>query len=261
MLGSRGRGDRVIFGIRSRTGGALLVLIVLLFPLAAACGSQESGNFASAAADYPRLRREMVTTQLRSRDIWDRRVLEAMGKVPRHEFVPQTVKHLAYEDHPLPIGLGQTISQPYIVALMTQLADPREGARALEIGTGSGYQAAVLAELVDRVYTIEIVPELARRSAALLKRLGYENVFARAGDGYQGWPEAAPFDLILVTAAAGRVPEPLQEQLAEGGRLVIPVGDPGRVQKLLLLTKEEGRIRRQNVLAVRFVPMTGKIQE
>jgi len=229
--------------------------------LLAGCGFQDSGDSAAAAADYPRLRREMVESQLRSRDIWDRGVLEAMGKVPRHEFVPQPVKHLAYEDHPLPIGLGQTISQPYIVALMTQLADPREDARALEIGTGSGYQAAVLAELVDQVYTIEIVPDLAHRSAALLKRLGYENIHARAGDGYLGWPEAAPFDVILVTAAAGRIPEPLQEQLAEGGRLVIPVGDPGRVQKLLLLTREEGRIRRQEVLAVRFVPMTGKIQE
>ena len=248
-------------GLRARTGGTLLVLMVLLLPVAPSCGFQDSGELASAAADYPRLRREMVATQLRSRDIWDRRVLEAMGRVPRHEFVPQAVQHLAYEDHPLPIGLGQTISQPYIVALMTQLADPKEGARALEIGTGSGYQAAVLAELVDQVYTIEIVPELARRSAALLERLGYGNVHARAGDGYLGWPEAAPFDVILVTAAAGRVPEPLQQQLAEGGRLVIPVGDPGTVQKLLLLTREEGRIRRQNVLAVRFVPMTGKVQE
>ncbi len=247
--------------LRSRTGRNLLLLTVLLFPLAAACGSRKPGDSAAAAADYPRLRQEMVATQLRSRDIWDRRVLEAMGKVPRHEFVPQAVRHFAYEDHPLPIGLGQTISQPYIVALMTQLADPKEGARALEIGTGSGYQAAVLAELVDQVYTIEIVPELARRSGALLQRLGYENVHARAGDGYLGWPEAAPFDVILVTAAAGRVPEPLQQQLAEGGRLVIPVGDPGTVQKLLLLTKEEGKIRRQNVLAVRFVPMTGKVQE
>ena len=261
MPGSGGSGDRASFGFRSPAGGTLLVLMVLLFPLAASCGSRDSGDSASAAADYPRLRREMVASQLGSRDIWDRRVLEAMGKVPRHEFVPPPVKHLAYEDHPLPIGLGQTISQPYIVALMTQLADPRKDARALEIGTGSGYQAAVLAELVDQVYTVEIVPELAGRSAALLKRLGYENVFARAGDGYLGWPEAAPFDVILVTAAAGRIPEPLQEQLAEGGRLVIPVGDPGRVQKLLLLTKEEGKIRRQNVLAVRFVPMTGKIQE
>ena len=241
--------------------GALMFLFAVLFSLIAACGSQDSGDSASAAADYPRLRRDMVESQLRSRDIWDRKVLEAMGKVPRHEFVPQAVKHLAYEDHPLPIGLRQTISQPYIVALMTQLADPRKEAKALEIGTGSGYQAAVLAELVDQVYTIEIVPELARRSAALLKRLGYENVFARAGDGYLGWPEAAPFDVILVTAAAGRIPEPLQEQLAEGGRLVIPVGDPGRVQKLLLLTKEEGRTRRQDVLSVRFVPMTGKIRQ
>lgn len=251
----------VLTALRSRTGTVLLLLAVLLFLLAGACGSRESGDSAAAAADYPRLRREMVANQLRARDIWDSRVLEAMGKVPRHEFVPPPVKHLAYEDHPLPIGLGQTISQPYIVALMTQLADPRKEAKALEIGTGSGYQAAVLAELVDQVHTIEIVPELARRSGALLKRLGYENVHARAGDGYLGWPEVAPFDVILVTAAAGRVPEPLQQQLAEGGRLVIPVGDPGTVQKLLLLTKEEGRIRRQNVLAVRFVPMTGKIQE
>ena len=238
----------------------LWFLFAFMFSMEASCRTQDFQGYPSIAPDYSKMRQQMVVSQLSSRDIWDSRVLEAMGKVPRHRFVPDHLRTQAYEDHPLPIGQGQTISQPYIVALMTQLVNPSEGDRALEIGTGSGYQSALLAELVDRVYTIEIVPELSRQSEDKLHRLGYNNVHVRLGDGYQGWPEQGPFDIILITAAATRIPEPLQKQLAEGGRLVIPVGEPSQVQKLVLLTKNRGKIRQQEVVAVRFVPMTGQIQ-
>ena len=182
-----------------------------------------------------------------------------MGRVPRHEFVPERLRGEAYQDHPLPIGHGQTISQPYIVAFMTQELDPKPTDRVLEIGTGSGYQAAVLAEMVSEVYTIEIVAELAQRATADLKRLGYTNVHVRAGDGYKGWAEAAPFDAIIVTCAPERVPEPLAAQLKEGGRMIIPVG-AGWGQDLVLLRKRGGKIERSTVLPVRFVPMTGEAQ-
>ena len=201
----------------------------------------------------------MVAQQLAARDIEDERVLQAMAEVPRHRFVPEGMRPFAYQDSPLPIGLEQTISQPYIVALMTQLADPAEGKKALEVGTGSGYQAAVLSRLVDKVYSIEIIPELAERAESILTELGYSNVSVRQGDGYQGWPEEAPFDIILVTAAAEVVPEPLIEQLAEGGRLIMPVGEMGGVQVLTRLIKKGGQIRRERILGVRFVPMTGEV--
>lgn len=203
-------------------------------------------------------RDSMVEQQLASRDIENRRVLEAMREVPRHFFVPAAMRALAYQDSPLPIGSGQTISQPYIVALMTQLADPSEDKKALEVGTGSGYQAAVLSRLVSEVYTIEIVPELVERSKRVLKELGYDNVFVRQGDGYQGWPEEAPFDIVLVTAAAPRIPQPLIEQLAEGGRLIMPVGQIDGVQVLTRLTRRNGKLEEERVLGVRFVPMTGE---
>jgi len=201
----------------------------------------------------------MVVHQLASRDIDDERVLSVMREVPRHLFVPPEMRIFAYQDSPLPIGLNQTISQPYIVALMTQLADPSGDEKALEIGTGSGYQAAVLSRLVDRVYTVEIIPELARRAEKTLKEVGCDNVFVRPGDGYQGWAEEAPFDIVLVTAAARVVPQPLIEQLAEGGRLVMPVGETGGVQVLTRLTKENGKIKEERILGVRFVPMTGEV--
>jgi protein-L-isoaspartate(D-aspartate) O-methyltransferase len=201
----------------------------------------------------------MVRTQLESRDITDARVLAAMRKVPRHEFVPESVAAHAYDDSPLPIGHGQTISQPYIVALMTQRAEIRPSARVLEIGTGSGYQAAVLAEVAKDVYSIEIVEPLAREAERTLKRLGYDGVHVRDGDGYRGWPEAAPFDAILVTAAPEKVPKPLLDQLAPGGRLVIPVGTG--VQELEVHHRTDGGIRVERVAPVRFVPMTGEAQQ
>lgn len=209
--------------------------------------------------DYAALRREMVRTQLAppARDITDPRVLAAMAKVPRHEFVPAHLRAEAYADCPLPIGHGQTISQPYIVAFMTEQLAPKPTDRVLEIGTGSGYQAAVLAELVAAVYTIEIVEPLGRRAMADLARLGYTNVFVRLGDGYQGWPEAAPFDAIIVTCAPDHVPQPLVDQLKDGGRMIIPVGPLGD-QQLYLLEKRAGEVRRRAVLPVRFVPMTGR---
>ncbi|MFO7285385.1 MAG: protein-L-isoaspartate(D-aspartate) O-methyltransferase [Gammaproteobacteria bacterium] len=191
------------------------------------------------------------------KDELDERVLRAMAKVPRHEFVPEAFRARAYENRPLPIGEGQTISQPFIVALMTDLAGVDADSVVLEIGTGSGYQAAILAELAARVHTIEIVEPLGRRAAETLERLGYDNVFVRIGDGYRGWPEAAPFDAIVVTAAPDEVPRPLLEQLAPRGRLVIPVGAPGAVQSLRLIEKDaEGRLTERDVLPVAFVPFT-----
>ena len=216
---------------------------------------------AGSESDYALLRAQMVATQLQVRDIQDPRVLEATRKVPRHRFVPELVRAYAYEDTPLPIGQGQTISQPYIVALMTQAARPGPEDRALEIGTGSGYQAAVLAEIVHQVYSIEIVPELARRSRQLLQELDYRNLFVREGDGYRGWPEKAPFDIILITAAAPTIPQPLTDQLAEGGRLVMPMGDVDEVQVLTLITKENDQLERTTITGVRFVPMTGRIRQ
>lgn len=197
----------------------------------------------------------MVETQIEARGISDAATLRAMRKVPRHIFVPPSYASEAYSDRPLPIGYNQTISQPFIVAYMTQLVRPAKGKKALEIGTGSGYQAAVLAEIIDTVYTIEIVPELARESAARLKLLGYQNIIVKYGDGYKGWPDHAPFDIIVVTAAADHIPQPLKDQLAEGGRLVMPVGDPATVQQLIVLTKRKGKITEQRLEPVRFVPL------
>lgn len=206
-----------------------------------------------------RQRARMVERQIAARDVHDPRVLEAMRKVPRHLFVPPEQAAHAYEDMPLPIGLGQTISQPYIVALMTQLADPRPGDRVLEIGTGSGYQAAVLAELVSEVYTIEIVEPLAAEATHRLQELGYDNVQVRAGDGYAGWPEHAPFDIVMLTAAPEQVPQPLLDQLKPGGRLVAPVGSQLLGQELRLIRKRaDGTLRTTRIAPVRFVPFTRK---
>ncbi|MGH9332868.1 MAG: protein-L-isoaspartate(D-aspartate) O-methyltransferase [Vicinamibacteria bacterium] len=231
---------------RSTFTMVVTVLVALLFT-ATRCSSQE---------DYDAARRAMVKEQLEGRDIRDPRVLEAMGLVPRHLFVPAALRVGAYADHPLPIGNGQTISQPYIVALMTQLAEVEPDDVVLEIGTGSGYQAAVLSEIVREVYTIEIVPELAETAKARLAELGYRDVTTRMGDGYLGWKEKAPFDAILVTAAAPEVPPPLVEQLAPGGIMVIPVGPPANVQSLVRIEKEEdGTTVSREVLPVRFVPL------
>jgi protein-L-isoaspartate(D-aspartate) O-methyltransferase len=177
-----------------------------------------------------------------------------MRKVPRHLFVPKEYQDEAYNDYPLPIGYGQTISQPYIVAYMTEVIKPERRMKALEIGTGSGYQAAILAEIVEKVYTIEIVPELAKESEERLKKLGYKNIVCKYGDGYQGWKEYAPFDLIIVTAAAETIPQPLIDQLAEDGRLVIPVGKPSAVQELMLVIKRKDKSDTNRLTFVRFVP-------
>jgi protein-L-isoaspartate(D-aspartate) O-methyltransferase len=202
-------------------------------------------------------RKRMVEEQLAApgRDIKNSRVLQAMATVPRHEFVPEHLQKFAYFDEPLPIGYGQTISQPYIVAFMTEQLDPKPSDRVLEIGTGSGYQAAVLSLLVSDVYTIEIIEPLARRAEADLNRLGYNNVKVRIGDGYKGWPEYAPFDAIIVTCAPENIPQPLIEQLREGGRMIIPVGDYHN-QELYLLQKHGKTVEQKAVLPVRFVPMT-----
>jgi protein-L-isoaspartate(D-aspartate) O-methyltransferase len=207
-----------------------------------------SGAFASSA-------NMMVERQLRARGIDDPRTLKAMGKVPREHFVPKQLTARAYEDNPLPIGFGQTISQPYIVAFMTQELKPKPTDRVLEIGTGSGYQAAVLAELVAQVYTIEIVRPLAQRAAVVLQALGYKNVLVKGGDGYKGWPEHAPFDSIIVTAAPDHVPQPLIDQLKEGGRMIIPVGKT-HAQRLYSYEKRGGALKETAVIPVRFVPLT-----
>jgi protein-L-isoaspartate(D-aspartate) O-methyltransferase len=206
-----------------------------------------------------RARERMVSDQIVARGVKDPRTLAAMRRVPRHLFVPEEQRAQAYDDHPLPIGHGQTISQPYIVGFMTEALRLQGGETVLEVGTGSGYQAAVLGEIAAHVYTIEIVEPLAEEAKRTLARLGYANVLARAGDGYQGWPEAAPFDAIMVTAAAPRIPEALKAQLKEGGRLVIPVGD--EYQELVVVTRKGDRFEERRVLPVRFVPMTGKVRE
>ena len=203
-------------------------------------------------------RERMVAEQIEARGVRDPRVLEAMRTVPRHEFVPQGERHRAHADHPLPIGHRQTISQPYVVALMTELAQVGPRSRVLEIGTGSGYQAAILAKVAKEVWSIEIVEPLARESAERLARLGFRNVTVRAGDGYAGWPEQAPFDAIVVTAAPPEIPQPLLDQLAVGGRLVAPVG--GVSQELTVVVRTATGTKSERVGGVRFVPMTGEAQ-
>jgi protein-L-isoaspartate(D-aspartate) O-methyltransferase len=243
-----GRADTLIVMKNSKILWALglsLLLVMSLREVAAAAGPDT----------FEVKRRAMVAQQLQARDITDPRVLAAMGKVPRDRFVPEDLRSQAYEDYPLPIGLGQTISQPYIVALMTQWAEVKPGDKVLEVGTGSGYQAAVLAELSDRVFSIELLPELAEAARTRLRDLGYGRVQVKSGDGYKGWPEEAPFDAILVTATAPEVPPALKAQLKEGGRLVIPVGAPESVQELLLLRTVKGELKEERRVPVRFVPL------
>lgn len=198
----------------------------------------------------------MTRSQIAARGVTDASTLAALAKVPRHLFVPPELSRRAYDDTPLPIGHGQTISQPYIVAYMTEVARITRDAKVLEIGTGSGYQAAVAAELSDHVFSVEIIPALAVRAAAALREAGYPQVAVDARDGYHGWPEHAPFDVIIVTAASDSIPPPLIEQLGEGGRMVIPVGPQFGAQNLVLVTKRDGRVRTQTLLPVRFVPFT-----
>ena len=235
-------------GLPRTVGAALAIAIV-------SCG-QAASEQAQGAPDWARARAEMVRTQLRGRDITDARVLAAMARVERHLFVPEGERDAAYGDHPVPIGYGQTISQPYIVAYMTQALDVQPKHRILEIGTGSGYQAAVLAEIGQEVYTIEIVSELGNRATAALKQLGYSNVHVRIGNGYLGWPEHAPFDRIIVTAAPEDIPPALIEQLRVGGLMAIPVGAGD--QELRILRRHDRGLETIATLPVRFVPMVGK---
>ncbi len=236
-------------------------LVLLCSLLLSSCGSRTQDGRPVTEQGPSQQRVEMVESQLKGRGIRNELVLEAMRKVPRHLFMPPEVRQYAYIDSPVPIGAEQTISQPYIVALMTQIVDPKPQDRALEVGTGSGYQAAVLSELVQEVYTIEIIPALAQRASKALSDLGYDRVEVRQGDGYQGWPEKSPFDIILITAAPEEIPQPLIDQLAERGRLVVPVGPAGDIQTLTLLTKVNGEVTRTSITSVRFVPMTGEAQK
>ncbi len=227
--------------------------------VAAAIFTIVSVVIAGDGPNYDEQRQRMVREQIEDRGISDKRVLEAMRSVERHLFVPESYRYAAYEDTPLPIAAGQTISQPYIVAVMTELLQLDGDGKVLEIGTGSGYQAAILGELAAEVYTIEIVDVLAKSSATLLSDLGYENITVRAGDGYKGWSEEAPFEAIIVTAAPAEVPRPLTDQLAEGGRMVIPVGEDR--QELLLIEKKDSALVTTTQALVRFVPMTGEAEE
>jgi len=224
-------------------------LLILIAIAGVGCGQRPT-----AAADFGTERQQMVQQQLMARGIKDERLLAAMAKLPREEFVPLELRSDSYEAGPLPIGHDQTISQPYIVAFMTEQLRLKPSDRVLEIGTGSGYQAAILAELVNEIYSIEIVEPLAKNAEATLQRLGYKNVNIKIGDGYKGWPDAAPFDAIIVTCAPEKVPQPLVDQLKEGGRMVIPVGERF-AQELYLLEKKNGQLKESVTLPVRFVPM------
>lgn len=219
------------------------------------------GTTTTVTDPYSAKRLRMIERDLATRDIGDKKVLDAMSKVPRHKLVPGNVKDQAYADHPLPIGYGQTISQPYIVALMTQVLELKGDEKVLEIGTGSGYQAAVLAEIVPEVYTVEIIPELAQRANEDLKGMGYQNIHIKNADGYFGWPQKAPFDAIIITAAAEYVPPPLIAQLKENGKLLLPLGSTRYYQTLTLVEKKGGELKTRHITGVRFVPMTGDVQK
>jgi protein-L-isoaspartate(D-aspartate) O-methyltransferase len=238
------------------TGSSVIIQLMRAIICLALASAFPAGMIAAANDSREAERDRMVTHQIAARGITDGPTLAAMRKVPRHQFVPDAMARSAYDDSPLPIGHGQTISQPLIVAFMTEAAKITRDAKVLEIGTGSGYQAAVAAELSDHVFSIEIVPALAERASAGLKASGYERVKTRAGDGYHGWPEHAPFDVIIVTAAADTLPPPLIAQLKEGGRMLIPVGPQFGAQNLVLVTKEGGKVRTRTLMPVRFVPFT-----
>jgi protein-L-isoaspartate(D-aspartate) O-methyltransferase len=233
----------------------ILLLVVVFLGSVPNCGPVQQPD----ERDLVRKRQLMVHQQIELRGVKDSRVLRAMRSVPRHEFVPEKYRDEAYRDEPLPIGAEQTISQPYVVAYMTEKLQLQPTDRVLEIGTGSGYQAAVLAEIVDSVYTIEIIESLANTACLTLQRLGYNNVSVRHGDGYAGWPEKEPFDAIIITAAPEVIPEPLKQQLKNGGRMILPIGDT--YQELVLVRREDDQFTLQTLLPVRFVPMTGKIQQ
>lgn len=233
-----------------------ILLFIILFGFSAGCGGDRSSLSSDIKRDFKTMRQKMVETQIKNRGVKDELVLSAMLKVERHRFVPKAYESQAYSDQPLPIGEGQTISQPYIVALMTELLELKGEERVLEVGTGSGYQAAILAELAKEVFTIEIIEPLASSAEKLLSELGYQNIEVKAGDGYLGWPEQAPFDAIIVTCAPDHIPKPLIDQLKENGRLVLPVG--AHSQELKKVVKRSGKIETTNIIPVIFVPMTGE---
>jgi len=243
----------------------VLPMVVLpVFSLISGCNSSPKGLFhekepVKEIDSLTMSRSSMVETQIRARGVKDPLVLDAMKKVKRHLFIPQHLWHMAYNDYPLPIGHGQTISQPYIVGLMTELLELSGGERVLEIGTGSGYQAAILAEIARDVFTIEIIDELAQTAGERLKGMGYTNIHVKAGDGYQGWPEEAPFDAIIITAAPDHIPAPLIDQLAVDGVLVLPVGS--QFQDLYRIRKTKDGLRKEKIAPVRFVPMTGEAEQ
>jgi len=234
-----------------------VILATLILPMVSTqCTDGKRLSDSNPKGDFKVMREKMVETQIKARGVKDPRVLSVLRKVERHRFVPERYLDSAYSDQPLPIGEGQTISQPYIVALMTELLELNGNEKVLEIGTGSGYQAAILAELAKEVYTIEIVESLASAAKERLSELGYQNIKVKAGDGYLGWPEAAPFDAIIVTAAPDHIPKPLIDQLKEGGRMVVPVGS--HAQELIKIVKRSGKMETTNVIPVLFVPMTGE---
>lgn len=239
---------------------SLIILFTVIFAIPGK-GQQGSEDYMHKKdnEEYFSMRQNMVEQQIKSRGVQDTLVLKAMLKVKRHRFVPDNLKRFAYADEPLPIGHSQTISQPYIVAYMTEALDLKKGDKVLEIGTGSGYQAAILAEITDQVYTIEIIAPLGEKAKKILKEEGYDYVHCLIGDGYRGWPDHAPFDAIIITAAPPHIPQPLIEQLAEGGRMIVPVGE--WYQELILLTKTEGEVKEKRLIPVRFVPMTGEVQK
>lgn len=227
-----------------------LIMMAVSILFSPGCKGQDKNSL-----DFAKARKELVENHVLPQGITDQKVIAAMLKVERHLFVPEKICYMAYYDQPLPIGEGQTISQPSLVAFMTEVLQLKPTDKVLEIGTGSGYQAAILGELSDSVFTIEIIPSLGESAAKLLHDLEYENIFVKIGNGYQGWPEHAPFDAIIVTCAPSEIPEPLRQQLAEGGRMIIPVGLENTVQDLVLLRKKNGKLFQENVLPVRFVPM------
>lgn len=227
-----------------------LILLLMISVIFGNCNSQDTGN-----DKYEALRVRMVQKQIKDRGIKNPKVINAMLDVPRHLFVPKEYRDQAYEDHPVPIGEDQTISQPYIVALMTEVLDLNKTSKVLEIGTGSGYQAAVLAEIADSVYSIEVSETLGTGASKLLDSLGYKNIIVKIGDGYKGWEEHSPFDAIIVTCAPSHIPQPLKDQLKDGGTMIIPVGE-GNSQELDLLKKKNGKLKKRDIVPVRFVPMT-----
>ncbi len=248
----------LILGVASCTPAREGVATPSPSPALSPAAGEEIPELSPTVDKFSADREAMVTQQIEARGITDPRVLAAMRRIPRHEFVPEKYRSVAYADNPLPIEFGQTISQPYIVALMTELLDLSPGDRVLEIGTGSGYQAAVLAELGAVVYTVEIIPGLAEQARARLDRLGYASIHTLNADGYFGWEEHAPYDAIIVTAAPDHLPQPLVQQLAEGGKLVIPIGPVGAVQTLWLFEKVNGELMATNYGGVMFVPLTGE---